>query len=57
MIIAKVPNMPKNKAKIAKIKANISAKGVKARTMMKKTNFKPIISSSIAMKISMIVLE
>lgn len=57
MIKNRVPNIPKIKAKTPNIKANISAKGVKAKTMMKKNNFKPIINSKIAIKISMIVLE
>ena len=52
-----VPNMPKIKAKIAKTTAKTKAKGVKIKIMKTNNNFRPIISNSIAMKISMIVLE
>lgn len=52
-----VPNMPKISAKTVKTKANTKAKGVKIKIMKTNNNFRPIISNSIAMKISMIVLE
>ena len=46
----KVPKIPKIKAKTAKATANIKTIGVKAKTIKRKNNFKPTISSSIAIK-------
>jgi hypothetical protein len=53
----RVPKIPKTKAKTPNNKANMRANGVKAKTITKKSSFKPTINSSIAMKISMIVLK
>jgi hypothetical protein len=45
--------MPKTNAKTPKTRANINANGVKAKTMIKNSNFMPTINNSIAIKISM----
>jgi hypothetical protein len=53
----KVPNRLKINANTPNNKTKSSANGVKAKTMMTNNSFKPIISNSIAIKISMIVLK